>query len=151
MAHAGLQSQFLYRMTLIYTAGWSVRLDADSGGHSQHFYLAEGQCTGRIAGIFRAANHPVRRGDGTFVPDVQGVIETSDGATIFFDHQGYGRATPAEARPVLASGFHISDHEQYSWLNDTLAVGVGEVRPRSAGGMEVVIDWFEVLWAPLPD
>ena len=39
-------------------------------------------------------NHPHRRGDGTFLPDFQGVIETDDGAEVLFDYRGYGRVYP---------------------------------------------------------
>jgi hypothetical protein len=52
-----------------------------------------------VTGRFRGANHPRRRGDGTFLPDFQGVITTDDGATIFFDYRGYGRSLPARASP----------------------------------------------------
>lgn len=51
------------------------------------FFLAEGRCSGNLVGRFRAANHPLRRADGTFLPDLQGIVDTEDGATI--------RATPA--------------------------------------------------------
>jgi hypothetical protein len=53
---------------------------------------------GRISGRFRGANHPYRRGDGTFQPDFQGVIETDDGAEVLFDYRGYGRAYPVGGR-----------------------------------------------------
>jgi hypothetical protein len=45
----------------------------------QFFFLAEGRCEGRISVLFRGANPPHRRSDGTFLPDFQGVIETDDG------------------------------------------------------------------------
>jgi hypothetical protein len=61
------------------------------------FFLAEG----RISGLFRGANHPSRRGDGTFLPDFQGVIETDDGAEVLFDYQGYGRAYPVGRRQIV--------------------------------------------------
>ena len=40
--------------------------------------------------------------DRTFVPDFQGVIETEDGATVFFDMHGYGRAYPVARRQIGA-------------------------------------------------
>ncbi len=148
MQPADIQLAFLYRMRLAYSQGWSVSLAGDEG---QFFFLAEGVCEGRITGSLRAANHPFRRQDGTFVPDIQGVIETEDGAVIYFDHQGYGRTYPEERRQVVASGTHLSDAEHYAWLNDTVAVGVGEVRVKEAGGVEIVLDWYEVLWAAIPE
>jgi len=134
-----------------YTRGWSVELDSPGKSESQHFFLGEGRCDGRIAGNFHAANHPLRRTDGTFLPDVQGVIETNDGATIYFDHRGYGRAYPEGRRQVLARGTHISSDNRYSWLNDSIAVAVGEVRSLESGGVEIVLDWFEVLGSAIPD
>ncbi len=82
----------LYRVRFTYSQGWSVRVNGERSAESQHFFLAEGECTGRVAGRFRGANHPLQRGDGTFQPDFQGIIETSDGAVIYFDYQGYGRS-----------------------------------------------------------
>ena len=84
------------------------------------------------------------------MPDIQGVIETDDGAVIYFDHRGYGRTYPQDRRQIIASGTHLSDAEQYAWLNDTVAVGVGEVCVKKEGGVEIVIDWFDVPWVPLP-
>jgi hypothetical protein len=148
---AEIKTTHLYRMRMKYTRGWSVELDSPGKSESQHFFLGEGRCDGRIAGNFHAANHPLRRTDGTFLPDVQGVIETDDGATIYFDHRGYGRAYPEGRRQVLARGTHISSDNRYSWLNDSIAVAVGEVRSLESGGVEIVLDWFEVLGSAIPD
>ena len=150
MKHADVKLAFLYRMTLSYSKGWSVNLAKSDSAESQHFFLADGRCEGRISGSFHAANHPLQRGDGVFLPDIQGVIETDDGAVIYFDHRGYGRTYPQDRRQIVASGTHLSDAEQYVWLNDTVAVGVGEVRVKKEGGVEIVIDWFETLWAAPP-
>jgi hypothetical protein len=141
----------LYRVRFTYPEGWEVRLASPESTESQHFYFAEGVCEGRIQGTFRGANHPRRRGDRTFEPDFQGVIQTEDGATIFFEYSGYGRAYPAGRRQIVVSAFHLSDHEKYKWLNDTLAVGVGEVRSISEDQVQLVIDWSELVWEPIPD
>jgi hypothetical protein len=126
-------------------------LGAPDSSESQHFYLAKGTCEGRIQGTFQGANHPRRRADGTFEPDFQGVIETTDGATVFFECRGYGRAYPAGRRQILVAGFHLSDHDSYRWLNDSLAVGIGEVRTMGDGHIELVIDWSEIVWEPIPE
>jgi hypothetical protein len=141
----------LYRVRFRYPEGWGVALAAPEEAESQHFYVAEGTCEGRLQGTFRGANHPRRRGDGTFEPNFQGVIETPDGATIFFEYRGYGRAYPAGRREIVVSAVHLSDHESYRWLNDSLAVGEGEVRTISAGDVELVIDWSEVVWQAIPE
>lgn len=98
----------LYRVEFTYPEGWSIELAGEHGTQWQDFYLAEGACTGRIAGRMRGANHPGRRTDGTFGPDFQGVIETADGAEIFFDWRGYGRAYPAGRRQIVVSGTHLA-------------------------------------------
>jgi Protein of unknown function (DUF3237) len=151
MKIAEIKTTHLYRMRMKYTRGWSIELGSLGKSGSQHFFLGEGRCDGRIAGNFHAANHPLRRTDGTFLPDVQGVIETDDGATIYFDHRGYGRTYPEGRRQVLATGTHVSNDERYSWLNDAIAVAVGEVRSLESGGVEIILDWFEVGGSEIPD
>jgi hypothetical protein len=104
-----------------------------------------------VTGRFRGANHPRRRGDGTFLPDFQGVITTDDGATIYFDYRGYGRAYPPGRRQIVAAATHLSADERYRWLNDSLSVGTGEVRTLADGSWELVVDWAEVVWEPPPE
>jgi len=89
------------------------------------------------------------RGDGTFEPNFQGVIETTDGATILLDSKGYGSASLAGERQVVVSGTHVSDHEKYIWLNNTIAVGEGAVHTLSSGEMEFVFSWYELVWEPI--
>lgn len=141
----------LYRVRFAYPHGWEVPLGSPHSAESQHFYLAEGTCEGRPQGAFRGANHPRRRGDQTFEPNFQGVIETTDGATIFFEYRGYGRAYPVGRRQIVAVAFHLSDHDKYRWLNDSLAMGIGEVRTRSDEQVELVIEWSEIVWEPISD
>jgi hypothetical protein len=94
---------------------------------------------------------PNRRSDGTFLPDFQGVIETDDGAEILFDYRGYGRAYPAGRRQIVVNATHLSEDERYRWLNDSLSVGVGEVRSQEGGPTELVIEWAELVWEPISD
>ena len=44
-----------------------------------------------------------------------------------------------------------SEDERYRWLNDWLSVGVGEVRSHKDGPTELVIEWAELVWEPIPD
>ncbi|HLD92846.1 MAG TPA: DUF3237 family protein, partial [Anaerolineales bacterium] len=112
-------------------------------------FIATGRCEGRITGKFQGANHPARRSDGTYQPNFQGVIETEDGAEIYFDYRGYGRAYPPSRRQIVISATHLSSHEKYKWLNDTVCVGEGEVRSNPDDPTELVIDWSELVWEPL--
>jgi hypothetical protein len=76
----------LYRVLFTYSGGWTAGLAEPESAESQHFFLTEGRCEGRITGRFRGANYPHRRSDGTFLPDFQSVIETDDGAEVLFDY-----------------------------------------------------------------
>jgi Protein of unknown function (DUF3237) len=139
----------LNRVRFTYSGGWTVDLAESESAESQHFFHAKGRCEGRINGRFQGANHPHRRSDGTFLPDFQGVIETDDGASILFDYRGYGRAYPVGRRQIVASATHLSEVERYRWLNDSLSVGVGEVRSQEDEPTELVIGWAELLWEPI--
>ncbi len=132
----------LYRMVFEYPHGWSVALAGESA-ESKHLFFAEGRCDGRIGGAMRGANHPRRRGDGTFCPDFHGVISTDDGGTILFECGGYGRTHPVGARQIVCWLIHVSDDERYGWLNDVVCVGTGEVRPE-----HLLIDVAELIWEP---
>jgi uncharacterized protein DUF3237 len=142
----------LYRIRFTYPEGWMVGLE---GGWEQHLYLAEGRCEGSISGRFRGANFPLRRtATGPFRPDFRGVIETDDGATIMFECHGYGRAYPAGRRQIVGAVFHLCDAERYSRLNDTLCVGVGEVRAAAESEQrepDLVLDVAELIWEPIAD
>ena len=49
------------------------------------------------------------------------------------------------------SATHLSEDDRYRWLNDSLSVGVGEVRSQEDGSTELVIEWAEVVWEPIAD
>lgn len=139
----------LYRVRFTYSGGWGADLAGSESDECQFFFLAEGRCDGRIAGQFRGANHPHRRGDSTFVVNFQGVVETEDGAEILFDYRGYGRAYPVGRRQIVASATHLSEDERYRWLNDVVSVGTGEVRTQDDGPTELMLEWREVIWEPM--
>jgi hypothetical protein len=141
----------LYVARFHYPENWAVSLGTggpSGASESQHFFVAEGSVSGRLTGRLRGANHPRRRSDGTFLPDFQGVINTDDGAVVLFDCRGYGRAYPPEARQVVGTATHITEHAKYRWLNDSVAVCTGIVRPLAGGSMELVLEWAELIWEP---
>lgn len=141
-----MRLEFRYRARFVYAEGVIVALE---GGLEQLFLLAEGRCEGAVNGRLRGANHPHRRPDGTYCPDFQGVIETDDGATIFFDWRGYGRAYPEGRRQIVASGTHLVDDERYGHLNDAVCAIEGELRawPDNSGA-DLVVDVYELLFEP---
>ena len=138
----------LYRSRFSYPRGWSVSVTEREGTETQHFLLAEGRAEGRITGALLGANHAWQRSDGTFEPNFQGVIETDDGAVIYFDYRGYGRTYPIGRRQIVGAVTHLSDDARYRWLNDCMAVSTGEVRA-AEDGTELVIDVAELVWDPL--
>lgn len=139
----------LYLMRLHYPEGWSAGL---SGGHSEHFMLAEGSVEGRIRGRVRGANLTRRRPDGTDVPEARGVIETQDGATLLFELRGVARTHVPGRRQVTGSVTHVSDDTRYTWLNDVVCVLSGEVRSLGGSGSEIVLQIAELVWvAPHDD
>jgi Protein of unknown function (DUF3237) len=138
----------LYLLRFTYPEEWEIPLADEESTEGQWFFIAEGRCEGRISGRFRGANHPRRRGDATYEPNFQGVIETDDGATIFFDLRGYGRAYPVGRRQLVGSATHLSADERYRWLNDSIGVCTGEVRARLPETAELVIEMAELIWEP---
>jgi hypothetical protein len=77
------------------------------------------------------------------------VIETGDGAELFFDWRGYGRAYPAGRRQIVLAATHLTEDERYRWLNDVVCVGTGEVRARpDRDSPDLVIDVAELIWEP---
>lgn len=148
-----MQLKALYQIRFRYPEDWQVELKGTAGLEEQLFFIAEGRCTGGVAGRFRGANHPRRRTDRTAAMDLQGVVETEDGATIMVDYQGYGRAYPPGRRQIVGAAWHLSDHEKYRRLNDTICVLAGEVRvpdkpPEELRqvDVELVMDVSELVW-----
>jgi hypothetical protein len=146
----------LYLVRFRYPDGWQVDLEGERGIEEHHFYFAEGRCEGTITGSFRAANHPRRRTDVAARMDLQGFIETDDGALIMLDYQGYGRAYPQGRRQVVGAAFHITSHERYKHLNDSVCVISGEVRTPAKehieqGDVELVFQVSELIWSAPPD
>ena len=142
----------LYRISFTYPESWAVKI---GGGWEQHFYLAEGRCSGLLSGRFRGANFPLRDGPGgSFRPDFRAVIETEDAATVMVELHGYGRAYPPGRRQIVGTVLHQTDGEQYVRLNDAVCVCVGEVRmPTDPSQREpdLVLDVAELIWEPIAD
>ena len=143
----------LYTSRFHYPEAWDADLTGPGGTEEFNFLFAEGTCTGRIAGRFRGANHPRRRTDHTYAMDLQGFIETEDGATVVLDFKGYGRAYPKGRRQVVGAAWHVCDDEKYKWLNDSIGVISGEVRAPSRpqreikqGDVELVFEVSELVW-----
>ena len=147
----------LYVLRFAYPDGWHVRVGDEPSTEEAHFYFAEGRCEGGVSGRLRAANHPRRRSDGTFVMTMDGFIETDDGAVIIAECRGYGRTYPVGRRQVVGAVRHVSDDARYARLNDGVCVLAGEVRspdhpePIEQREVQLVFDVRELVWEAPPD
>lgn len=149
----------LYRATFRYPdGGRGTTLEGDAGSEGHYFFVAEGTVEGRLSGRMQGANHPRSRVDRTALPNIQGAIETEDGATVIFDWRGFARPYPAERRQIVVAATHVSGDERYAWLNDVVCVGTGEIRPRDSSGgpravvggaIDFVIEFAELIWEPI--
>jgi len=148
-----MQVRPLYTVRFHYPDGWQVELAGPNGNEEHHYYFAEGRCEGTLTGRFRAGNHPRRRTDRAFMMDMQGFIETDDGALIMVDYKGYGRAYPVGRRQVVGAAWHVSSDEKYRFLNDSVCCVAGEVRapdikPFTQADVKLVFEVSELVWEP---
>ena len=93
-----------------------------------------GTATGRLEGSVVWSNYPRRRTDGRMLPDVRGLITTTDGASILFELRGRTIFEGDEPGRQSLVGWLESDHESYRWLNDVVCIAEGQI---SAGAMEI--------------
>jgi hypothetical protein len=93
-----------------------------------------GTATGRLEGSVVWSNYPRRRSDGRMLPNVHGLITTTDGATILFELRGRTIFEGDQPGRQSLVGWLESDHESYRWLNDVVCIAEGQI---SAGGMEI--------------
>ena len=108
----------------------------------ERLLFAEGEAQGRVNGRFRAANRARRRADGSYLPALNGAIETEDGATVLVTLVGHGAPRAEPEGRVVAAILHEADGD-YAWLRDLLGVVSGAVR-----GREVVLEVAELVWEP---
>lgn len=159
-----MQLKPLYTVRFHYPDGWAIRLKDPSNRDStvteeEHFYFAEGKCEGKVSGEYHGANHPHRRIDKAFAMNLQGFIKTTDGALIMTNYQGYGRSYPVGRRQVVGAAWHVTDSENYQWLNDTVCAVAGEVRAPvgvpaekiKQADVKLVFTVAEIVWEPPPD
>jgi hypothetical protein len=90
--------------------------------------VGSGTVTGdRLSGEVRWSNHPTRRGDGTMLPSVRGVVTAADGAVVMLQMAGRtvfdGGGTGHQMLQVLFE----SESPSYAWLNDVICVADGRI------------------------
>ena len=99
----------LYSLRISYTGLWEIGED--------RFGIMEGRCEGRVTGSFTGSNHARIRADGGYLPHVEGVIETEDGARLLLDLHGRGRVDANGDFAATGTVTHVSDDPRYERLN----------------------------------
>lgn len=118
-----------------------VRIGAIPAGHRGIATVKGGRFTGeRLSGsVGPGQDWFVTRADGNLLIDVRLTLTTDDGAMIYLAYQGMMRGvgdamarfrkgvqlTAADYALQVIARFECGD-ERYRWLNDVLAIGVGE-------------------------
>lgn len=128
----------LYRLVFSYSESYRAG--------DEWLLVGEGRCEGRVSGRYRCVNRPRRRPDGTWVPDMDGAVETDDGATVLLRLTGRGEPEAEPTGRVVVTLRHVADDERYAWLDGAVCAAAGDVRDR-----EIRLDVAEIVWEPLPD
>jgi hypothetical protein len=129
----------LYRITFSYRE--------NLGSRDERLLVAEGRCEGRVTGRFVGANRARRDGGGTWLPRLEGAVETEDGATVLLALTGRGRPEAEPVGRVVGAVTHTTADERYAWLNETVGAVAGEVYR----GARVVLDVTALVWEPLDE
>ena len=149
----------LYRLEFDYPESWEVQIKGEGGSEEQLLLFAHGHATGELTGRFRGTNYPRRRTDRTAITDFRGIIETEEKAVVLFECRGFGRRHSPEYDEVSPNGrqwtatvSHLTEDSRYTWLNDTVCVGEGQVRPKSVPNepnpTDLVLDVAALIWEP---
>ena len=81
----------------------------------------------KLQGTLRWVNHPHCRTDGVWLPNLHGVIQTEDEASILFSLQGRTKfRADGKGLQLLNTIFETGD-ERYKWLNDSICVLEGVI------------------------
>ena len=119
----------LFRLSMQYASGTWLRPFGGSEGAG--FGSGDGTVAGDVVrGTARWANHPRRREDGVWTPNLRGVITTDDGADILVSIHGQSVEQATDDPPrrsILARLELLTEHEAYRWLNTSFVVGEGEI------------------------
>ena len=115
----------LVELTLEYDGDDPVIVRPFGGQGGQGFGTGTGRATGRLTGEVRWANFPRRREDGVFLPDIRGVVVTSDGPVLWELHGISLPPDERDQRSLVGSVRFITDVEALAWLNDCVAVHEG--------------------------
>jgi hypothetical protein len=93
------------------------------------FGTGAGEVAGELEGTAAWANHPRRREDGVWTPNLRGVITTPGGEEILVAIHGQSieEDAPGSRRAILARVELTTQEESFLWLNTCFLVGEGEI------------------------
>jgi hypothetical protein len=139
--HRSLQHELLFEMSADVAAPQEIgKLPS---GVRKIFYVTSGEFVGpRLRGVVLPGGGDwlLERSDETGVLDVRATLQTDDGHLIYTHYRGYLYFPPlAHSKQEAGQPLDWSDYyfritlffetgsEKYGWLNNVLAVGVGEL------------------------
>jgi len=124
--HKSVRIELVGDMDLIYRSSsfdQKFHLVRPFGGQEGSGYgEGDGSIKGeRIKGAVRWVSHPRHRGDGSVLPNFDGIIKTDDGAIVLFKFQGKTVWVHGMGRQLLSAIFETEDN-RYKWLDDAFCV-----------------------------
>ena len=135
-----LQHEFLFEISADLMPGQEI--GRTPMGVRTIYYVTGGSFAGpRISGIVLPGGGDwlLQRGDGTALLDIRATLETDDGHLVYTNYRGYIYSPPhvlakqKAGQPLEWSDYYFrtapffeTSSEKYAWLNNVLAVGVGE-------------------------
>ncbi len=88
-------------------------------------FLFQGPVAGQINGMLSGTDYGTILPNGNVIVDVHGTIETNDGAKIAVRYKGETIPNSETISDLTETGTLISNHPDYSYLNNLFIVGVG--------------------------
>lgn len=119
--------ELAYREESLYQGNFVVARPYDAqeaSGYGEGGGWVKGQ---RLQGTARWVNHPHCRADGVWLPNLHGVIQTEDQASILFNLQGRTKFTTAGQGHQLLTVLLETGDERYAWLNDSFCILEGVI------------------------
>jgi len=114
--------ELAYREESLYQGKFVVARPYDSQ-EAEAYGEGDGWVNGeRLKGTARWVNHPHCRTDGVWLPNLHGVIQTEDGASILFRLQGRTKFMIEGQGHQLLTVILQTGEEHYKWLNDSICM-----------------------------
>jgi len=121
----------------------TIELGSTPAGARRVFVVSGGEFTGpKIRGSIMpviGSDLLLIRADGSAQQDVRMLLKTDDDALVLMTYRGVRHGTATDYYLRTTPYFETSS-PTYSWINNIVAVGVGERRPDS-----VIYEVFEIL------